>query len=316
MRKTMLFIKPLNNLKWALQFFCSFLLLILLTACDSREDIQQVSYNKRVDPTVTEQPAKQEAIYKFAMVKGSAEDTKAQQAFIRYLSRSSGYSFKLVSPANNTRSVEQLGNDDVQFALLNAISLIPAMAEYGILPIAKATAAQHKAEMQSFFIASPNSPLTKLADLKGQSLALGDKQSLSSALIPLVTLSSNNILLPELGLLSYTGSNKQCVNSVLDNKADVCAVSAAFAKPYIQRSQVQILGASSFYPSNSVASNLYVEEAVQKDVLQALLQLALVHKHLSLTNSIIPDKFAAINTQDYAPLADAFIRLKWKELVL
>ena len=310
----MLFIKPLNNLKWALQFFCSFLLLILLTACDSREDIQQVSYNKRVDPTVTEQPAKQEAIYKFAMVKGSAEDTKAQQAFIRYLSRSSGYSFKLVSPANNTRSVEQLGNDDVQFALLSTISLIPAMAEYGVQPIAKVAPPLHQGDVQALFIVPLNSPLTKLADIKGQSLALGDKNSLSSALTPLVTLASKNILLKELGQLSYTGSNKHCVNSVLDNTADVCAVSAAFAKPYIESNQVRVIAASSYYPSNSVASNLYVEEETQKSVLQALLQLTLVHKHLSLTNSVIPDQFLPINAKDYTPLSDAFIRLKLNEL--
>ncbi|MBV1951389.1 MAG: phosphate/phosphite/phosphonate ABC transporter substrate-binding protein [Cycloclasticus sp.] len=263
---------------------------------------------------MTEQPAKQEAIYKFAMVKGSAEDSKAQQAFIRYLSRSSGYSFKLVSLANNSRSVEQLGNDDVQFALLSTISLTPAMAEYGVQPLAKAAPPLHQGDVQALFVVPLNSPLTKLIDIKGQSLALGDKGSLSSALIPLVTLANKNILLEELGQLSYTGSNKHCINSVLDNTADVCAVSAAFAKPYIESNQVRIIAASSYYPSNSVASNLYVEEEAQKNVLQALLQLTLVHQHLSLTNSVIPNKFLPINAKDYTPLSDAFIRLKLNQL--
>lgn len=302
--------KHLSSFKRPMQYFYLLVLIALVTACDSQEGIQQVSYNDRIDLSVTDQPVKQEEIFKFAMIKGSAEDSKAQQIFINYLSRSSGYSFKLVNATNNSHLVEQLGNDDVQFALLSTVSLVPAITEYGVKPIAKVAPPLHKADVQAFFIVSPNSPLTKLVDIKGQSLALGDKVSLSSALIPLVTLANENISLAELGQLSYTGSNKQCINSVLNNTADICAVSAAFAKPYIESEQVRILAASSYYPTSSVASNLYVDDEAQESVRQALFQLTLAYSRLSLTHSVIPDKFSPIDTLEYTPLSDAFIRLK------
>jgi len=242
MHRIIFMIKPSNTFKLGVQCFYLCVLLTFITACDTQELIPKVSYDQRIDPNAVDQPAKQEAIYKFAMVKGS----KAQQAFINYLSRSSGYSFKLVSLANNAQSVEQLGNDDVQFALLSTVSLVPAISEHGIQPIAKVAPPLHKVDVQAFFIVSPNSPLTKLVDIKGHSLALGDKDSLSSALIPLVTLANNSISLPSLGRLSYAGSNKRCIHSVLDNTADVCGISAAFAKPYIERKQVRVLAASSY----------------------------------------------------------------------
>ena len=314
MKRTVLLTSPLSRFKWATQYFCLLIVSTLITACDSQESVQQVSYNERIDPVAGSQPAEQKAIYKFAMLEGSAEDRKAQQVFINYLSRSSGYSFKLVSFTNYTRLIEQLGDDEVQFALSDTVNLIPAISEYGIQPMARVTLPLHRGDIQAYFVVPPNSPLTKLSDIKGRSLAVGDKNSLSNTLIPLATLASKNILLPELGQLSYSSSNKQCINAIMGNTADVCAVSAAFAKPYIQRGQVRILGVSAYYPNNSVANNLYVEEVVKESVLEALLQLTLVHKHLSLTNSVIPDKFLPINAKDYTPLSDAFIRLKLNEL--
>jgi|GEM_PF-2137495 len=316
MKKTNAFNNPFNVLKWGLQCFSLLVTLTFITACENQEGIQQVSYDERIDPSLLHEPTGLEATYKFAMLKGTQEDSKAQQAFIRYLSRASGYSFKLVNLVNSTQIAQQLGGDEVQFALLDTVSLLPGITEYGIQPIAKTVTSQHKGDLQAYFIVLPNSPLSKLIDIKGKALALGSKTSLSSALLPLTTLASRGIPLPALGQLSYTGSNKQCVNALLNNTADVCGVSAAFAKPYIDSHQVRLLDSSAYYPINSVVTNLYTEDDVQQKLLQALQKLPQTHKQLSLSGSIIPREFAAINKRQFSMLSETFSGLKISELEL
>jgi len=298
---------------------CLFLMcmLMLLTACDRQEEVQQVSYNERVAPDgLLEHEGSsigQDLAYKFAMVKDE-QNTDAQQVFIKYLSRVSGHAFKLVNLVDDTRITEQLGDDAVQFALLDIVSLIPAISQYGLQPIATGLNAEHKGDLQSFFIVSANSPLKQMSDIRGRVLALGRQNSLSSALIPLVTLASSDVLLSDLEQLNYTGSDKKCVNALLGSTADVCGVSAAFAEPYIQSNQVKLLGTSAYYSTYSIVSNLYVEEDVQQAVLEAVLKLSLIHQRLALNGSIIPAEFAPTSSLEYEVLNDVFVQLNMKGL--
>jgi len=314
MKKTNTFGNPFNALKRGLQCFALLLMLTLTTACENQEGIQQVSYDERIDLSLLHQSTELEPSYSFAMLQGTEEDTKSQQTFIRYLSRASGYSFELVNLANSAQIAQQLGNDEVQFALLGIESLLPAIAEYGIGPIAEAVVPQHEGGVQAHFIVLPSSPLSKLIDIKGKVLALGSKSSLSSALIPLATLADSDIPLHALGQLSYTGSNKQCVSALLSGIADVCGVSAAFAKPYIDSHQVRLLGSSVSYPINTVVTNLYTEEEVQKKLFETLQKLPQVYKQLSLSGSTIPGEFLAIKKGQFSMLSEAFSRLKISEL--
>ena len=314
MKKKHAFSHLVKVLKRGLQCFSLSAMLVLLSACGSEEDIQQVSYDERIDLNLLHQPTDRESIYSFAMLKGSEQDSKAQQAFVRYLSRASGYSFKLVNLDNGAQIAEQLGDDEVQFALLGIASLLPSITEYGVQPIAKAVVPRQTADVQAHFIVLSNSPLSTLGDIKGYVLALGDKSSLSSAVLPLTTLASRGIPLSALAQLSYTGSNKQCISALLSRAADVCAVPAGFAKSYVDNHQVRILEASDSYPSNTVVTNLYTEDEVQKKLLQTLENLPQVYKQLSLNGSRVPREFSAINKRQFSKLSETFRSLRISEL--
>lgn len=314
MKKTHTFSNPVKTLKWGVQCSSLAAMLVLLSACGSQEDIQQVSYDERIDLNLLHQPTDRESIYSFAMLKGSEQDSKAQQTFVRYLSRASGYSFKLVNLANGAQIAEQLGDDEVQFALLGITTLLPSIAEYGVQPIAKAVVPRQIGDVQAHFIVLSNSPLSKLGDIKGHVLALGNKSSLSSTVLPLTTLASRGIPLPALAQLSYTSSNKQCISALLSRAADICAVPAGFAKSYVDNHQVRILDASDSYPSNTVVTNLYTEDEVQRKLLQTLKNLSKAYKQLSLSGSSIPREFAAINKRQFSILSETFSGLKISEL--
>lgn len=293
-----------------------------ITACGEEEGVAQVSYDERMAPTDSESSQHEgsaiewEFMYTFAMTKGTQTEleNKAQHAFISYLSRATGHTFKLVNMIDNADIAEQLGNDEVHFALLDTSSLLPGMSQYGVQPIVKAIDAEHKGDIQAFFVALAGSPLKEMSDIKGKVLALGAKNSLRSGLIPLVSLASNGILLSGLEQLKYAGSEKNCINALLDNTADVCGVSAAFASTYLQNNQVKLLGMSDYYPAYSIASNLYVEESVKQSVVDALLQLGRVSHLFSLSGSVVPSDFAVIAPLDYEALNEAFIQSEIRHL--
>jgi len=253
-----------------------FVLCALLMACGEQEDIQRVDPNVRIDSAVLE---RYETIGHDALLPDNfyfigvdqqyktIEGAKKHLALLAYLSKTTGFQFKLLYSSKNQSAAEMLGDDLVQFAMVDAIGLVSAASEYGAEPLAREVAL----DKRTVFVVKGDSPLTSLKTVNRESLVLSVKGSIQGDLKPRVMLKQLGFLLSDIKGAYYAGSPAECLDDVIRGKAMVCALEERLVSNYVERGELRVLQRSAAYPTYGMANNIYVDGEVVKRVQQALL---------------------------------------------
>lgn len=299
-----------NNLR-VLQNGLILIFSIMLYSCDSGHDqsiehdlddkVQYInselhSYNKTKD------------VYHFGFDLRSSpqEDARQYLPFLAYLEKATGYHFKLHFTPKNEDIADIVGNNDIQFAALGAVSYLSANNKYGVVPVARGINPLGKAKYQSFFVVAPGSKIKSLADTKGKRLAFGSRSSTQGHLIPRIELTKKGIALNDFSVYSYTGSHQNCANAVISKKADVCAMQDTMAKSMADKKLLRVIHQSDYYPSSGIVASKSVPVDVLKKVKQALLDFKPQGKDAGgLYNwykTEMPLGFTAAEMGDYAEL--------------
>lgn len=288
-------------------------LTISLSSCDSSidGDVQYVDLDNRLSSESIESksaitPTKDTFYFGFDRRNSAQEDAAQYLPFLDYLSRTTGYNFKLHFTPQNKRLVDELGDNTVQFAAMGAMGFIEARALFDVIPLARGLNEQDKAEYQSFFVVKPNSKIKVLADIKGHHLALGNRASTQGHLIPRVIIKEQGLSLSDLKRISYTGSHANCIETVLREEADVCGVQDTLAMNYAKQGKLRIIHKSAFYPSSGISANHQVSNDVINKVKVALLEFDPLGKDSSSLyhwdKTEMPHGFTAANNEDYTEL--------------
>jgi len=249
---------------------------MLLTACSEQEGIQRVDPEIRIDSAVLE---RYETIGHDALLPDNfyfigvdqqyktIEGAKKHLALLAYLSKTTGFQFKLLYSPKSQSAAEMLGDDLVQFAMVDAISLVLAANEYGAEPLARETAL----EKRTVFVVKGDSPLSNLKTVNRESLVLSVKGSIEGDLKPRVMLKQLGFLLSDIKEAYYAGSPAECLDDVIRGKAGICALEERLVSGYVERGELRVLQRSALYPTYGIANNIYVDGEVVKRVQQALL---------------------------------------------
>jgi len=254
----------------------TFILCVLLTACAEQEDIQRVDPDIRIDSAVLE---RHEAIGHDALLPDNfyfvgvdyeyktIDVANKHLALLAYLSKTTGFQFKLLYSPKNQSAADMLGDDLVQFAMVDAIGLVFAANEYGAEPLAREAAL----EKRTVFVVKGDSSLSSLKAVNKESLALSVKGSIEGDLKARVMLKQAGFLLADIKGAYYANSPAQCLDDVIREKASICALEEGLVGGYIERGELRVLQRSAAYPTYGIANNIYVDSEVVNRVQQALL---------------------------------------------
>ncbi len=256
----------------------------------------------------------QEAAYLFGFDQRSSlqEDARQYQSLLEYLESETGLKFKLVLNSDENQLLDGLGTGDIAFAAIGAVTFILGNNQYGLVPVARGLNHAGRAEYQSAIVVKPGSTIQDVGELKGKNFAFGSLNSTQGHLIPRIVLGEFGISLAELGSYSYTGSHRNCANSVISQRYDACGMQDTMARELEKSNLVKVIHYSQYYPSSGIAASKNLPPEVVDSVRTALLSLSsdtissLHNWHLTE----MPNGFVNATEQDYAPLKQAMLSLK------
>jgi len=268
--------------KALLQVFSLLIMFTLLVACERDMDIQTVSLDNRIDPAQLQKDQDEdpdslllENFYFFGIDRKdeSWENTARYQVLMDYLTRQTGYEFRLLYTAEGVSIVDALGGDTVQFAGFDFAGkgmkgIGGAKSSYGISFLVRNMSDGD----QVAFVVKQDSDLVNLNQLKNGRLAVYSTSSiLQGDLMPRLILRLQGMKLEDINKVFYTKSAENCLESVMQDDVDACVLEEGEFNLELYSEKLRTMFASDTFPGSAVASNIYIDDEVIKAVQQALL---------------------------------------------
>lgn len=252
------------------------LIVSVLASCDSDSNKVIVDLNDRVsDKEIQGLKNKQDdgvLYFGFDLRASPQEDSRQYLPFLNYLENSTGYKFELRFTPKNSTIFDELGKGKVHFAAVGAVSYIQGHEKYGISSLVLGLNEMNKAKYQSVIVTRPGSLINKLSDLRNKRFAFGGIDSTQGHLIPRILLGEHGITLDDLASYKYTGSHKNCAETVISSKFDACGMQDTMAEEMQDQGLVKIIHVSRYYPSSGIAANQDVSSEIISKVKNALLK--------------------------------------------
>ncbi len=154
--------------------------------------------------------------------------------------------------------IETIGADAIDIAYLGPASYVKMVERHGAKPLLARLEINGKPSVTGYIITRSDSPLRKLADLRGKRFAFGDINSTVGAIMAQHVLRRSGVGLESLGGYQYLGSHRNVALAVL----------------------------SGDYDAGPVRKEIYDE--LQPRGLRVLLKLPEVSEHLFVTRSDLP----------------------------
>jgi len=269
--------------------------------------------NQMIDANAAKSLKAETYYFGFDLRGSPQEDARQYLPFLDYLSRETGYIFKLRFSSKHSTIADDLGTGKTKFAAVGAVSFIQARIKYGVTSLARGINPAGKSEYQSFIVARPDSHFQRVADLKGARFAFGSETSTQGHLIPRIILADNGIELDELAQYSYMGSHQKCANAVINGEFDACGMQDTMARSLIKQGFLRLLYRSNYYPSSGIAANKDVPPEVVAAVTRALVQFDPAGNDkdslYEWQKTEMPNGFEISKERDYTKLADWLERL-------
>jgi phosphate/phosphite/phosphonate ABC transporter binding protein len=211
-----------------------------------------------------------------------------------YLEKSISRKIVLKVAQNYQEAIEHIGTGEAHLAYLDPSAYCEAKHRYNIVPVAKAINAG-SSTYKSVIVARHNSPFNKIIEVKGRKLALGNKSSSSSYLIPAVMLKEVGISLKDFSLVDFLEEEDRIALSVLTGRYDIGGMSEGVARKYIHDG-LKIIKTSESIPQFSICAHNGLPGDLRNAIQKAL---------LSITKTENPDLIEAMNDiEGFAPAED------------
>ncbi len=249
----------------------------MLAGCEQTEQRPTIDLSKRIDESQiryqvdlnSHQPAT--LLFGFDLRDSPQEDARQYLPFLDYLSRTTGYTFKLHFTAPSSTTAEELGTGVVQFAAIGASAYLQAHELYQVVPLVRGLNIQGQAAYQSVLVTRPDSKIERVTDLRGKRMAFGRPNSTQGHLIPRIILKEYGLELRDLAAYEYTSSHRECVDLVISGRYDVCGMQDVMGRTLATQGLVKIIHTSDDFPSSGIAANAAVPPELLDQVSTALL---------------------------------------------
>lgn len=253
----------------------SLLLLILITACSGNTETEDAESNDNSNET--------QEVFKIGAIpdQNASDMNRSLSELADYLSEKTDLKVEYVPSADYAALVTAFERGEMHLAWFGGLTGVQAR---NIVPDAEAIAQRPMdEEFHSVFVASPDSNIKSLADLKGKSFTFGSESSTSGHLMPRYFLMEENIN-PDQdfdGLPNYSGSHDKTYKLVESGTFDAGALNisvweAAVADKKVDTSKVDVFYTTPSYYDYHWTINKVDEkfgEGTQQKITDALLSI-------------------------------------------
>lgn len=194
-------------------------------------------------------------------------------------------------------TIQIIGTGGAQLAYLDPSAFCEAHHDYGVVPLVK-TVVQGSATYRSVLVSRSDSPLERIVDTRGSRLALGNRSSSSSYLIPTAMLKEVGIELTDFAAVDYLEEEDRIALSVLTRRYDVGGLSEEVALKYLD-SGLKVVALSEAIPQYTIAASASVPESLRTRIREALLGLKLAGSDRKGRKRADIEGFAPAEDRDY-----------------
>ncbi len=187
-----------------------------------------------------------------------------------HLERELGLEVELVVERNYDAALEKIGQGKTDLAYLDPAAYCDARHKHDIVPLAKAVKNEPEG-CGSVLVVRRDSPIRKIVQTRGRSLALGSVHSSSSYLMPLSMLKDADLGLNDFSRVGYLQREDQVALSVLVGDYDVGAMSQEVARKYAEYG-LRTIHCSEPIPRFVLSASRAMDQGLQSRVRRALLE--------------------------------------------
>jgi len=211
-----------------------------------------------------------------------------------YLEKAVGRDIKLKIAQNYQEAIESIGKGEAHLALLDPSAYCEARYRYKVLPVSL-TVLNGSSKYKSVIVARADSSINKIVETKGKRLALGNKSSSSSYLIPAVMFKEVGIGLDNFKPVDFLEHEDRIALSVLAKSHDIGGLSERTALKYINDG-LKIVKVSEAIPQFSICAYSKLQPDLLAKIRQAL---------FSINKNKTPELISAMKGLDgFVPVED------------
>lgn len=251
------------------------LLLAFLVACAPRESTVNISLNENLIQGEVHwpEPTDMQEVYVFGFDRRlePKEDVRIYASLLEYLERETGYDFALHVTPKDGSLVGEIGDGQVDFAVVGTLTYLQAHELYGARMLVRGVNEGNENVYQAAIVTRLDSDIKVLKDLNGRTFAFGASSSTQGHLIPRLMMEQAGIDISGFRSYEYTGSHAETANAVISGRADAGGMQDTLAQTLADRGLLRIIAWSDPYPSSGVLAGARVTTEVVEAVTAALL---------------------------------------------
>ncbi len=214
-----------------------------------------------------------------------------------YIEKSLNMPVTLRIAKDHESAISEIGSGKVHIACLDPVTYCEARARHGskVMPLVRAVG-RGGATSRSVLVTKAGSGIERVVEMKGRRLALGNRQSTLSYLIPLAMLSDLGIREQDLSGLEFLQQEDRIALSVLIGRHDVGGISEVVAKKYAGAG-LRIVKTSEPLSQYTICVSSSLSAPVRTRLDRALLSLADADVLRTIEKDV--EKFSPAEDRDY-----------------
>lgn len=236
---------------------------------------------------------------------GSAQpwlDHETYVALGEYLTAHTPYRFQVTLGRDSEEVIGFLEERYVDVALLGALSYLEARKQVGVVPLAVPLNSDGQPFAKSCFVTRADSPITRLSDLVGISVALAPFHSTLGNLVPRFELMKAGLSAEKLKYVENLSSHEEVLQSVIGGRFEAGAAPEALARRHLTPG-LRLFHLSDPFPIGPMVVRPDMPRSVSELIQQALLSLEFDDGHQRANwNEAIRYGFACVHDEDYESL--------------
>jgi phosphonate transport system substrate-binding protein len=199
---------------------------------------------------------------------------KQFQPLCDYLSKELGANVTLVVGKDYQGAIDDLAQNNVQFAYLTPTTFPKCKVQYpdaGIRPVVRFKESG-AGTYRSCIIVPADSKITAIAEVKGKKFAFGSEDSTGSHLMPRAMLAAQGIGIDDI-TKAYLGSHSKVANAVTAGEYDAGGVKDSVADQFVTDKKVKIIATSDPIPEFPICLNKNVTPELEAKIKAAFMKL-------------------------------------------
>ncbi len=228
-----------------------------------------------------------------------------------YLTEKTGVEVKFSILSRYGNIIERFSEEKMDGAFFGSFTGAMAIEKLGVIPLVRPVNLNGESTYRGYLYVRKDSGIRTVADMLGKKFAFVEKATTAGYIFPLAYLKKQGITDLDTYFSEYffAGSHDASLDAVLNGKADIGASKNTVfnwmraSDPRIDR-EILILAESSDVPSNGLCVRPDLEEALKKQLKEALLNLDKTSRGKAVLEKYKALRFIETTVGDYQPVID------------